>query len=257
MLKKIDVHNLKPDHEVELGKVGIEGFKRIINIKGSPHDYHVLVTINSYITLPSNQKGAHMSRFIESINSISNEVSSINSLAEKISINMLKIHGFNCEIEIIGELPFKKIKPNREEETAIAKIFTKFSTKNNKSFIGISLNGVLACPCSKELTNGLTHNQRGELTVELDATNYNIEPFGIIDTGNKSFSSPTFSLLKRPEEKQVVEKIHQNPKFVEDTTRKCVTLLKEKYSGRHCKVKSISFESIHDYNTSAEWKGIL
>jgi len=252
-----DVHITKPDHELELEKVGIEGFKRIINIKRPPYNYHILVTISSYITLPSNQKGAHMSRFVESINNIPNEISSIKSLAENISINMLKIHGFNCETEIIGELPFKKIKPNGEEEIAIAKIFTKFSTKNNKSFIGISLNGVLACPCSKELTNGLTHNQRGELTVEIDVTNYNIEPFGIIDICNKSFSSPTFSLLKRPEEKQVVEEIHQNPKFVEDANRKCVALLKEKYSGRRCRVKCISFESIHDHNVSAEWKGVL
>ena len=64
-----------------------------------------------------------------------------------------------------------------------------------------------------------------------------------------------FRLLKRPEEKKVVEKMHENAKFVEDVTRQCVKLLKEKYPKRYCTVKCVSFESIHDHNVCSEWSG--
>jgi GTP cyclohydrolase I len=103
----------------------------------------------------------------------------------------------------------------------------------------------------------LTHNQRGILTVEIDISKDNIELLDIIDLCNQSFSSPIFSLLKRPEEKEVVERIHKNPRFVEDVVRKCIQLLKERYAGRYCKVKCVSFESIHDHNVCSEWSGIL
>jgi len=123
--------------------------------------------------------------------------------------------------------------------------------------VGVSVNGVLACPCSKEICNGLTHNQRGTLTVEIDISRNNIELLNVIEICSQSFSSQTFSLLKRQEEKEVVEKIHLNPKFVEDVVRQCVQLLKEKYPKRYCKVKCVSFESIHDHNVCSEWSGTL
>jgi GTP cyclohydrolase FolE2 len=136
-------------------------------------------------------------------------------------------------------------------------MFAKFSTKSKRKTVGVSVNGVLACPCSKELCNGLTHNQRGRLTVEIETFDNDIELLDVIDICNQSFSSPTFSLLKRLEEKEIVEKMHKNARFVEDVVRKCVQLLKEKYPKRSCKVKCVSYESIHDHNVCSEWSGIL
>ena len=254
-IKLVDVQNEKPENEIELERVGIEGLKKFVIIKRPNRTYHMIATINSYITLPRNLRGAHMSRFVESIEEVPTEARSIEELAEKIAKNAKKKHGFNCYTEVFSELPFERVRPSGERENAIAEMFAKFSTNGNKKTIGVSVNGILACPCSKELCNGLTHNQRGILSVELEADS--IELLDVVEICNQSFSSPTFSLLKRPEEKEVVERIHRNPKFVEDVTRKCVQLLKEKYLGRYCKVKCVSYESIHDHNVCSEWKGVL
>ena len=253
----IDIQSEKPQNEIELEKVGVEGLKKYVIIKRSDKNYPVVATINSYITLPSNLRGAHMSRFAESVEEIPPEATSIEDLAEQISKNAFKKLGFHCFTQIFGELPYERTRPSGEKEISVAKMFAWYSTESNQKRVGVSVNGVLACPCSKELCNGLTHNQRGTLRVEIDISNGNIELLDVIEICNQSFSSPTFSLLKRPEEKEVVERIHHNPKFVEDVVRQCVQLLKEKYSKRFCKAKCVSFESIHDHNVCSEWSGVL
>lgn len=252
-----DVQNQKPENEIELEKVGVEGLKKYVIIKRPSKTYHVIVTINSYITLPPNLRGAHMSRFAESIAEVPSEAFSIEDLAEEIAKKAHQKHGFHCYTEVFGELPYERTRPNGEKENAIAKMFGKFSTKSKRKFVGVSINGVLACPCSKELTGGLTHNQRGKITVEIDVSDNKVELLDVIEICKQSFSSPTFSILKRPEEKEVVERIHENPRFVEDVVRKCVQLLSEKYPGRYCRVKCVSYESIHDHNVCSEWSGVL
>ena len=253
----VDIQNEKPENAIELEKVGVEGLKKYVIVKRPDKDYHVIITINSYITLPSDLRGAHMSRFVECIEEIPTESTSVEELAEKISKNALKKHGFHCFTEVFGELPYERTRPKGEKENSVAQMFAWCNTESNEKRVGVSVNGVLACPCSKELCNGLTHNQRGTLTVEIDISNDNIELLDVIETCNMSFSSPTFSLLKRPEEKQVVERIHRNPKFVEDVVRTCVQLLREKYPKRYCRVKCVSLESIHDHNVCSEWWGTL
>lgn len=253
----IDVQNEKPKNQIELEKVGIEGLKKYVVVKRPNQNYHVIVMINSYITLPSTRRGAHMSRFVESVEEIPTETSSIESLAMEISENAYKKHGFHCFTKIFGELPYERERPSGKKENTAASMFASYSTKENQKRVGISVNGILACPCSIEMCNGLSHNQRGTLTVEVDISNNNIELLDIIEICNQSFSSPTYSLLKRPEEKEVVERIHRNPRFVEDVVRKCVELLRKKYSTIYCQVKCVSIESIHDHNVISEWKGIL
>jgi GTP cyclohydrolase I len=253
----VDVQNEKPENAIELEKVGIEGLKKYVVVKRPTRIYHAIVSVNSYITLPSDLRGAHMSRFVESVEEIPSETTSIENLAQEISERAFKKHGFHCYTEVFSELPYERLRPNGEKENSVAQMFAKYSTKSKQKIVGVSVCGVLACPCSKELCNGLTHNQRGILTVEIDISKDNIELLDIIDLCNQSFSSPIFSLLKRPEEKEVVERIHKNPRFVEDVVRKCVQLLKERYAGRYCKVKCVSFESIHDHNVCSEWSGIL
>ena len=242
---------------IELEKVGVEGLKKYVVVNRPNKVYHVIVTVNSYISLPSNLRGAHMSRFAESVEEIPTESTSIEDLAQAISENAFKRHGFHCFTEVFSELPYERTRPYGEKENAIAQMFARYSTKSGRKTVGVSVNGILACPCSKELCGGLTHNQRGVLTVEIDISKDCVELLEVIDVCNQSFSSPTFSLLKRPEEKEVVERIHQNPRFVEDVVRKCVHLLKEKFPKRICRVKCVSFESIHDHNAFSEWRGIL
>ena len=163
-----DVQNEKPENEIELNKVGVEGLRKYVIVKRPTQNYHTIVTINSYIKLPSDQRGVHMSRFAESIGEIPEETKSIEDLAEKISENSLAKHHFNCCTKVFCEFPFERTRPNGQKESGIGQIFAKYSTHTKRKSLGISINGAIACPCSKEMCGGLTHNQRGNLSVEID-----------------------------------------------------------------------------------------
>jgi GTP cyclohydrolase FolE2 len=252
-----DVQNEKPENEIELNKVGVQGLRKYVIVKGTAKNYHTIVTINSYIKLPSNLRGVHMSRFAESIDEIPEETTSIEDLAQKISQTSLEKHHFDCCTKVFCEFPFDRTRPNGEKENGIAQMTAKYSTATKRKNLGISVNGALACPCSREMCDGLTHNQRGNLSVDIDVSKGNIDPEEIIEVCSQSFSSPTFSILKRPEEKKLVEQMHQNARFVEDVVRKSVQFLREKYPDRYCVVKCASYESIHDHNAYSEWRGIL
>jgi len=252
-----DIQNEKPENEIELNKVGVEGLKKYVMVKRPTKNYNTIVTVNSYIKLPSNLRGVHMSRFAESIDEIPGETNSLEELAQKISETSHAKHHFNCCTKVFCEFPFERTRPNGTLETGIAQMVAKYSTETKRKAIGISLNGALACPCSKEMCGGLTHNQRGNLSVEIDVSKNSIDALDLISVCNHSFSSPTFSILKRPEEKKLVEQMHANARFVEDVVRKCVQLLREKFPKRYCVVKCVSYESIHDHNAYSEWRGLL
>ena len=252
-----DVQNEKPENEIELNKVGVEGLRKYVIVKSPTKNYHTIETINSYIKLPSNLRGVHMSRFAESIEEIPEETSSIEDLAERISKTSLAKHRFDCCTKVFCEFPFERTRPNGEKENAIAQMSARYSTATKRKTLCVSLNGALACPCSKEMCNGLTHNQRGNLSIDIEVSKGEVELSDIISVCNESFSSPTFSILKRPEEKKLVEQMHENARFVEDVVRKCVQSLREKYPNRYCVVKCSSYESIHDHNAYSEWRGTL
>ena len=83
-----------------------------------------------------------------------------------------------------------------------------------------------------------------------------IEADELIDIAQDSFSSPTFELLKRPDEGQVVINAHRNTKFVEDVVRGVLERIVERFKDLpdevFVDVMSNSEESIHKHDAFAE-----
>ncbi|HEB37559.1 MAG TPA: GTP cyclohydrolase I FolE2, partial [Thermoplasmatales archaeon] len=103
-----------------------------------------------------------------------------------------------------------------------------------------------------------THNQRNisTLMVEVPDDSYFVEANDLIEIVEKSFSSPTYGILKRKEEGKLVIEAHKNPKFVEDVVRDMLTKVLEKYGNLPDDTlviaRSESEESIHKHNAFAE-----
>jgi GTP cyclohydrolase I len=107
------------------------------------------------------------------------------------------------------------------------------------------------CPCSKEISEYGAHNQRCELTAEIETK----EPMGIGALGSRleaAASCEVFPVLKRPDEKHVTEVAFENPKFVEDIIRDIALELDRDQNITKYKVTSENFESIHSHNAWAE-----
>jgi len=83
-----------------------------------------------------------------------------------------------------------------------------------------------------------------------------IEADDLIEIVESSLSSPTYGILKRADEANVVLRAHENPKFVEDVVREILGKLLRRYprleDSVHVTVRSESEESIHKHNAFAE-----
>ncbi|UCD02592.1 MAG: GTP cyclohydrolase I FolE2 [Promethearchaeota archaeon] len=157
-------------------------------------------------------------------------------------------------------------------------------------FIGASAVGMTVCPCAKELSleyaeevvksrkdinvseedlNKLlnilpfsSHNQRsiGTIIIQIkDLTNHKIDVLDIIDVIEQSMSGKIQSVLKRPEEAELVRSAHLRPLFSEDVIREMAKnfILRDFPNLEDnfiVKFQIQSFESIHPHDVYAELK---
>ncbi|MFX1569385.1 MAG: GTP cyclohydrolase MptA [Promethearchaeota archaeon] len=157
-------------------------------------------------------------------------------------------------------------------------------------FIGASAVGMTVCPCAKELSleyaeeivksrkdinvseedlNKLlnllpfsSHNQRsiGSIIIQIrDLTNHKVDVLDIIDVIEQSMSGKIQSVLKRPEEAELIRSAHLKPLFSEDVIREMAKnfMLRDfpnLEDDFKVKFKIESFESIHPHNVYAELK---
>ncbi|MCS7265328.1 MAG: GTP cyclohydrolase I FolE2 [Armatimonadetes bacterium] len=248
-----DIQSQRPVHEIALTRVGVSKFRYPVLLRRNGENLQVFVTIEASVNLPPEQRGAHMSRFAEEIIRAFEfplEASSFEELAERLAQELLDAHNYAqyCTVTLETESHL---------EGHPFKLFASYDTATKQRFLGVEVYGALACPCAMAMTGSVTHNQRGALRIELQTNGYSITPEELVSIAEAAFSTPVRLLLKRPQEKEIVEAMHKNPKFVEDVVRDCVMALKERYKGVWAKVRCDSFESIHPYDVFAEWEGVL
>ena len=106
------------------------------------------------------------------------------------------------------------------------------------------------CPCSKEISAGGAHNQRGEVTLNVKFNDF-IWVEDLIGMIEQSASCEVYALLKRPAEKYVTEKAFNNPMFVEDVVRKVAVLALADPNITWFSAGVESFESIHKHSAYA------
>ncbi|MFA4016502.1 MAG: hypothetical protein RUDDFDWM_001612 [Candidatus Fervidibacterota bacterium] len=248
-----DVQREQPKTQLALTRVGITNLCYPVMFRHGDKLVESFVNITASVDLPHNQRGAHMSRFAEEIGrlfKIPKETASLTELVEELATQLLRAHDYarHCTITL---------KTNSHVDNHVYTVFVSYSTATSKCSIGVEVAGALACPCSMALTGGMSHNQRCLLSIEVEADSHNISHEELASIAEKSFSAPVRLLLKRPDEKRVVETMHAKPKFVEDVVRDCVSILRKRFSGLKARVRCLSFESIHPYDCFAEWEGVL
>ena len=243
-----------------INKVGISNLltKFKVNYQSKIENY--TGNIDVYMDLKENKKGIHMSRIIESINEVveSNNISkSIEEVGLRILNKLKNKHEFNIgEISINTHYFITKPTINTKKVTHEAyEVTINIVKENNTCYknIKISVIGNTLCPHSLNMTKGKSHIQRAQLIVEIKTkyeTNINIE--NIINKCEESFTTPTYTLLKSPDEAELVDKMFDNGKFVEDVVRECYSNIKNMLTIGEILIKVISNESIHKHNAIAQ-----
>lgn len=249
----IDIQNLKDERNIDIKKVGVKGLKYpIIVLDRARGTQPVNATINMYVNLVHRFKGTHMSRFVEVLNEIRDQVNiqTFSSILEKIRI---KLHAESAHIEI--EFPYfiEKTAP-RSKAKSLMEYHCHFVGTCNGSgmdfMVGMVVPVTTVCPCSREISRAGAHNQRSIVTVRVRFKKFFwIED--VIKLIEESASGEVYSLMKRIDEKFVTEKGYDNPMFVEDVVRNVASRLNEDQNFTWYSVEAENFESIHNHSAYA------
>jgi GTP cyclohydrolase IV len=109
-----------------------------------------------------------------------------------------------------------------------------------------------------------THNQRGIGTLYIgvpEDSDVDIDARQLLGIVESSMSSEIYELMKRSDERFVVEKAHANPRFVEDCVREMIRQVTETFpelrDGAFVHARQENLETIHRHNVVAERYGLL
>ena len=281
MTLKCDLQYGKGDASYKLTRVGVRNVRKpvVVQREGLSEKLNntLSCSIDIYVDLPANQKGSHMSRNVEVLNevveeSIRNPITAIEDMAADICRRLLVHHEYaqNAEVHISAEYYRPSRTPQGRETFEIYTLLAGGTTVRGGPLtktVGIRAVGMTACPCAQQTITEMlefegdmpvmSHNQRNVCTLMVTMPeDVSIEANDLIDLVEDSFSSPTFELLKRPDEGQVVINAHRNTKFVEDVVRGVVLRFVNRYTDLPDSVSidviSDSEESIHKHDAYAE-----
>lgn len=277
MVRLPDVQALLPEAQFKLNRVGVSGVRKLVRVRrpGREEDIVLTTTFDIAVDLPPTMKGSHMSRNVEAVSEIlerstAEPVAGLENLCLVIAKEVLRRHDYATEAEVKAEADYflERKTPfgttSTEWFTLIAEALAK--PDEARKLIGVEVTGMSACPCAMETAKslrgdesqgaGLTHNQRnrGMLLLEVPE-DVEVEADRLVDLVERAQSAPTYELLKRKSEGELVLLAHDHPRFVEDVVRGILASAIEAYpdlpDDAILYARSISEESIHKHDAYA------
>ncbi len=250
------------------------------------------------VDLNPQQAGVHMSRFEEVVNEAIDTVVLGESLrAEALASHIAeqvreRQGGTRAEVRIAARYP--ETVPAPVSGIPTQEIYTLFGTavaseRGTRTLTGVEAQGMTACPCAQGLVEDgarerlgeqgfdvgeierilesvplATHNQRGigRLYVGCpEGWGISADARDLLRIVEQSMSSEIYELMKRSDERAVVEKAHANPRFVEDCVREMIRRVSETYpdlsNSGFVHARQENLETIHRHSVVAERYGLL
>jgi GTP cyclohydrolase IV len=293
-----DVQARPPTTQVSLSRVGVTGVEKVIRISRTGAEQLFFAELECFVDLGPHQKGAHMSRFEEVVNEAIDEVIlgeafKAETLAAHIAERVRnRQDAMRAEVTIAARYP--EHKPAPASGTPTQEIYKLFgaavaSALGTRRLVGVEAQGMTACPCAQEMVTEraaerlaadgfsadeiarvfetvpvATHNQRGIGTLYVgcpESCSDAVEAEALLEIVETSMSSEIYELMKRPDELEVVEKAHRQPRFVEDCAREMVRQAVEQFGSlgpeAFVMARQENLETIHRHNVVAERHGLM
>jgi GTP cyclohydrolase IV len=289
-----DVQEEAPQARLSLTKAGVSGLRRVVRLRGGPREELFYAEMDLFVELHPDRKGAHMSRFSDTVEEVLAEVSlehvpNLETLAERVARQVLTGQGATrSDVHIRAQFPLERHAPVSGKLTQ--EIYTLIgiaaATETQAvQVVGVEAEGMMACPCAQDmigtyarerlLESGFTaeqadaalavvplatHNQRGRGTLLVGAPTP-IDAQDLVTIVEGAMSSENYDLLKRPDELFVVAKAHRHPRFVEDAVREMLYGLLELFpdlpEDAFVLSRQVNQETIHKHDVYAERSGTV
>jgi len=249
-----DTQNERDYRGIAINRVGVKDLRYPIQVRDkSGSAQSTVATVSLAVDLPHHYKGTHMSRFIEVLNShgpvldVHNITAIPRELLQRLDARRAHIE-FRFPFFLEKKAPVTGAGGLMDYEV----IFEIDATRESRDFLLTVLVPVTTlCPCSKAISARGAHNQRGIVTFAVRFREGPVWIEDLIRLVETCASSELYSLLKRPDEKQVTEDAYDNPVFVEDLVRNVAAASNEQEGLAWYRVEAENFESIHNHNAYA------
>src|SRR4051812_45862707 len=255
-----DVQAQRPTVHISLSRVGVTNVEKVIRISRDSREDLYWARLECFVDLGPQQKGAHMSRFEETVNDVIGEVILGSSAfrAEQLAQRIAELvrerqDAKRAEVTIAARYPEHKPAPVSGIQTQ--ELYTLFGTAvateaGTRRLIGVAAQGMTACPCAQQLVAGAarerlstdgfdddqierifehvpvaTHNQRELGTLHIgcpEGWSTDIDAAQLLRIVEESMSADINEMMKRSAEGAVVEKAHRRPRFVEYCVREMI-----------------------------------
>jgi GTP cyclohydrolase-4 len=289
-----------PDVRLSLNRVGVSSVKHIIrlNVGGVERVFNADFTMVA--DLRPDKAGVHMSRFSELLEAATLDVlgrtekpARVEDLVAQIAREIvISQDAIRADVRVRAEFGLERWTPvsgKRTEETYTLVGIAHADATRTRRLVGIEAEGMTACPCAQLMVREhslheleaagfstadanraldalpvATHNQRGRGSVLIGTEGTfadHLRAEDLVEIVENSMSSETYDLLKRPDEFFIVNKAHQNPKFVEDVVRGILARALDVYADfpddTFISATQVNYESIHKHDAFAEAFGLF
>jgi len=248
-----DVQNEKDDRGIAIDLVGVRDVTLPIVIDdGLDIASRSPVEMTLLTDLDASRRGAHMSRFVEICHQFTLHPLTIENIPTFFSDVKEKTGSSQVFFQASFQYFKKKMTPVSKIVNFIGYkcVLEAFERDGKQSCVlEIDVPILSLCPCSLAISQSSAHNQRGFVRLRIPAkpnTWFDV----IIDRVELQASSQLYSILKRSDEKYVVDAAVESPRFVEDIVRAITKgLLDDGYVSFF--VSCTNYESIHNHQAYA------
>lgn len=253
----IDVQSGSVAARFRIESVGVLGLSHPIRVKDAQTG-ETQTTAAQWrlgVALPADQRGTHMSRFVEALGSRAETPTGLDeflefteALAKTLVADEATASASFAWFRSVAA-PISGKSALLECQVTLAATAGAVPTKT----ITVKVPAKALCPCSKAISDRGAHNQRSDITTSVTLTADAPAPafgklIGLVET---SASSPVYPLLKREDEKHVTEWAYDHPAFVEDIVRTVAGKLTDLPGLVRFEVEAINRESIHAHDCYA------
>ncbi len=252
-----DVHAQTDGRGLALTEVGVRGVAvRLDASVGSEATGPVTGTATLYASLRAEQRGGHLSRFGEALQSLGGRLA-FHQLPGLLTDVARRLEAEAAGVRIDFPLYLERTAPVSGARSGVRFDCALGGTLSQGAitcFQEVAVVVQTVCPCSKEISARGAHNQRCRVLLAVHSQEG--LPFSeLIALGEGAGSGQVYSLLKRTDEKALTEQAYDHPAFVEDVVRHAAAALGKRAGVQRYAVEAQSQESIHPHDAYARAEG--
>ncbi len=268
-----DVPEEPPAFPIRLSAVGITNKTLWIHLPQGTLPFDCSLQVD----LPASARGIHMSRMENAISLLhGRSFPDIRAYASCLAGSVIKTQsGTRARVELSGRLPIEthtKVTDNMSidmiEVGTVVEALSEGEQVTMLPTLTVGVYHMTACPCTQVYVEQLfqrgshnqlplfTHTQRSFTSLSIEDRDNVISYDELIGCLNAALHA-TQDLLKRPDEAEIVLRVHQDPQFAEDSVREVAKRAGICFGRRlnpstRLKINSLSMESIHIHDVRCE-----